>query len=219
MAKFSALSIAADILRRMGRDIRCRDFVDLDHFRDAMKYGSLLKGWTNSVDGKSMNYRTSHKRMRMHVSETFLTVTLYSPCYEQGLEPIFVCEIKNGCLVRAEVVTEALECLHQKPERLSHVLKFIMPAIGEETFYAFVGLNTLELLTLATVGAAQCKLDRRLVTANIGDKALSVESRDGRHLDGLIKQLLPVDMRGSRFTYTENRVGEITSLQIEYKDM
>lgn len=218
MAELNALSIAADILRRMGRNIRCRDFVNLDHFRDAMKYGSLLKGWTNSVDGKSMNYQTSHKRMRMHVSETFLIVTLYSPSFEEGRRPFFICEIQDGYLVRAETVPTAWACVRAKPERLEHVLNYLIPAIGEDLFYHIVDLTTFELLTLAAVGGAQRKLDRRLVMANIGDKDLLLEPRDGRHLDSLIKRFLPLDVRESRSTCTINREGDITSLRIEYKD-
>lgn len=212
MAKLSALSIAADILRRMGRDIRCRDFVDLDHFRDAMKYGSLLKGWTDSVDGESMNYQTSHKRMRMHVSETFLVVTLYSPSFEDGRRPFFVCEIQDGDLVRAEIVPTASACVRAKPQRLEHVLNYLIPAIGEDLFYQVIDRTVFELLTRATVARAQHELDRCVVIANIGDgdKDLSIETRDARRLDDLIKKLLPWDMSGSHFTYT--------ALKIKYKD-
>lgn len=215
MAGLNALSIAADILRRMGRDIEVTDFRSLAHFRDVMFYDARVMTWKFGSDGKSLIYQTSHKRMRMHVGETFLTVTLYSPCFEQGLEPIFVCEIRNGCLSRAEVIPEALACVRQKLERLSHAVRFILPAIGEDAVYAFVGLTTRELLKLAAVGAAQAELDRRLVTANIRHMNGETGVCDATRIDRLITEYFPAHVREQRFSFGIDRAGYVTSLRRE----
>ena len=84
--------------------------------------------------GGKLHYKTWTGRMGIEVGNDFLSIKLFSPSFGSGDIPYFTLEVKGGRVTHAGVTKGAETSIVARPDRLSHVLEYMLPQIGTEFF-------------------------------------------------------------------------------------